>query len=228
MKKLVVISLGGSLIAPREDNPNYLKKLERVLSKNFSRYKFIIVCGGGAIARTYIKALKEQNKSKLEQSLAGIKATRMNASLLMQIFGKTANDVIPTSMKDVRDYLAKNKIVICGALRYAANETSDSTAAKLSNYFRTDFINITNVDGLYSSNPLKNKNAKFIPFISWKDFEKMALKIKFRPGQHFVLDQDAARIIKKDKIKTYIIGPKTKNLDSLLNNKKFKGTTIYG
>ena len=87
---------------------------------------------------------------------------------------------------------------------------------------------MTNVDGLYTDNPFTNKKAKFIPSINWKNFEKMAIKIKFKAGQNFVLDQNAAVIIKKHKIKTYIIGPKLENLSKVLQEKKFKGTTIGG
>jgi len=54
----------------------------------------------------------------------------------------------------------------------------------------------------------------------------MAKQIEFKPGQHFVLDQIAAKIIKKHKIITYILGPELKNLDYLLNNKHFMGTLI--
>jgi len=48
----------------------------------------------------------------------------------------------------------------------------------------------------------------------------------FKPGQHFVLDQSAAKIIKKHKIPTYIIGQDLKQLSNILTNKKFKGTII--
>jgi uridylate kinase len=152
----------------------------------------------------------------------------MNAKFMMQFFGKESNETLPKSMKEVKDILAKNKIVFCGALRYADKETSDGTAAKLANYLETNFINLTNVKGLYTANPKTNKNAKFIPEISWKDFEKRALKLKYKAGQHFVLDQHAATMIRKHKTKTYILGEKLSNLDKLLNNKKFVGTTIEG
>ena len=65
-------------------------------------------------------------------------------------------------------------------------------------------------------------------FISWKVFCKMANKIKYKPGQHLVLDQSAARIIKQNKIKTYILGKDMNQLDKLLSGKKFKGTIIEG
>jgi uridylate kinase len=54
----------------------------------------------------------------------------------------------------------------------------------------------------------------------------MANKLTFKPGQHFVLDQTAAKIIKKYEIRTFIIGEDMKNLDKLLNKKHFVGTVI--
>ena len=77
-------------------------------------------------------------------------------------------------------------------------------------------------------NPKKYKSAKLIKEINWKDFEKMALSIKFKPGQHFILDQKAAKIIRKKKIPTYILGQNLKHLENVLKGKKFEGTLIRG
>ena len=54
----------------------------------------------------------------------------------------------------------------------------------------------------------------------------MANAITFKPGQHFVLDQTASKIIKENKITTYIVGQNRKQLDNILKKKKFIGTTI--
>lgn len=226
MKKVLVISLGGSLIVPDKIDYKFLERFHRVIKKKYSKHKFIVVCGGGSIARRYIDALKKENKSKKEISLAGIRATRLNALFMMQFFGKQANSAVPSSMVEAKNQLEKNNIVFCGALRYAADETSDGTAAKLARHYKTSFINLTNVAGLYTNDPRKDKNAKLIEKISWKEFEKLAHKIKYKPGQHFVLDQNASTIIRKSKIATYILGRDMKNLSNLLENKKFTGTSI--
>ena len=228
MKRVIVISLGGSLIVPEKMDVKFLEKFKQILRKNYHSYKFVIVCGGGTIARKYISALKEDKQSIKQLSLAGIMATRMNAQFMMQFFGNEANDELPEDMRDVKNNTLKNSVIICGALRFAKNSTSDTTAAKLARYLGTDFINITNVDGLYTADPRKDKNAKLIRNISWADFEKMALKIKHAPGQHFVLDQNASMLIKKHKIRTYIIGKDLRNLENVFKSKKFEGTLIEG
>ena len=74
--------------------------------------------------------------------------------------------------------------------------------------------------GLHDKNPKEFKNAKFIPEISWKGLYKMANQKEFKPGQHFVIDQTASKIIMESKITTYIIGKNLKQLDNLLNGKK--------
>lgn len=226
-KKVRVLSLGGSIVIPGPVDYKFLEKFKKVLHRNFAHNKFVIVVGGGSIARAYINALMHETHDQKEVAKAGIRATRMNAEFLMQFFGtKDSNDILPRNMKQVKDALKKNKVVLCGALRYADNETSDSSAAKLARALKTEFINITNVPGLYTADPRTTKNATLIPYEDWKSFEKRVHKHTFKPGQHFVLDQSAATLIRKSKITTHIIGKDAANLEKLLTGKKFKGTTI--
>ena len=225
-KKIIVLSLGGSLIIPDKINYPYLKQFKKIINSNKKNYKFVVVCGGGSLARKYISVLKIEGKNQELQSYAGIAATRTNARFMSYFFGVDPHKGIPHKMKQVKNYLKTRDVVFCGALEYKSDQTSDSTAAGIARDLKAKFINLTNIKGLYTENPLKNKKAKFISKISWKDFEKMANKSKFQPGQHFVLDQTASKIIKEHKITTHIIGKDTKQLDNLLKNKKFVGTTI--
>lgn len=225
MKKVIVLSLGGSLIIPNNINVKYLKNFKKTILKNTKKYKFIIVCGGGSIARKYISALKETKINEKLQSLSGISATRMNARFMSYFFDIDPKHGIPHTMKILEKYVRNQDVVFCGALEYKPHQTSDSTASQIAKKFKTEFINLTNVQGLYNKNP-KYKDAKFISNISWQEFNKMANKSRFKPGQHFVLDQTASKIIMKNKIPTYIIGEDLKQLDNLLNHKNFKGTSI--
>ncbi len=229
-KKIIVISLGGSLIVPNKIDIEFLQQFKKVLLKNQRKYKFIIICGGGKTARTYINGLENKKikpkKKQLFQSFLGISATRLNARFMTYFFEKDAHQGIPHNMKQIKNLLRLHNIVFCGALRYAKNQTSDTTSAIIAKYFKTEFINLTNVKGLYDKNPKKFRSAKFIPEINHKDFLKRAKQIEFKPGQHFVLDQKAAKIIKTHKIRTYILGQDMKNLNNLLNKKHFIGTVI--
>lgn len=226
MKKVVVLSLGGSLIAPEEIDIKFLNNFKIILEKKSKDYKFVVVTGGGSIARKYISALRRAGKKEYLQSMAGIAVTRLNARFLTYLFGKDASEGIPHDMKHIETLLKKNDIVFCGALRYHEKETSDSNAAKIAAFLGTDFINLTNVPGLFDKDPKKHKNAKLIHEISAKSLSIMANKMKFQPGQHFVIDQHAMKIILDNKIKLYILGNDLKQFENLLEGKKFIGTSV--
>lgn len=225
-KKVIVLSLGGSLIIPEQVDLKFLKKFRKIILRNTKSHKFLIACGGGSVARKYISALREENLSKKLQNFSGISATRMNARFMNYFFNKDPEYGIPHTAETLRKYIKKQDIIFFGALEYKPEQTSDSTAAEIARIFKTIFINLTNVKGLYDKDPRKHRNARLITKISWKDFHKMAAKEGFKPGQHFVLDQTASKIIMKNKIKTYILGEDLKQLENVLKGRKFKGTFV--
>ena len=85
-KSVIVLSLGGSLIIPESVNVKYLEKFKKIILRNSKKFKFVIVCGGGNIARKYISALKKIKMNSTFQSFAGISATRMNARFMSYFF----------------------------------------------------------------------------------------------------------------------------------------------
>jgi len=217
----LVVSLGGSRVVPNKIDYEFLKKFKGVIEKIKKGNKIVVVVGGGSVARKYIDTLKKAKLDKKKLSFLGFEATKLNAMLVGNFIG--ANSESPESMREVNKLLKKNNVVVTGAVEFKPRMTSDGTAADIAKSIKADcFVNITNVKGLYSRNPKKFKSAKFIPEISFKEFSKIVNKLKFKPGQHFVLDHSAAKVIGKNKIKTYII----KNIDNLI--KIVKGEKIVG
>ena len=226
--KVEVLSLGGSVIIPTYTDKvdyGYLKSFKKLI-ESIKDKRFVIVTGGGATARKYMNALEQEGLDKKTQCLLGISVTRLNAAFMASFFDGMASQVIPRSLDEVKNLLLRNKVVFTGGLRYEEDNTSDGTAARIANYLHTHFINITDVDGLYTKDPRKHKDAKFISHISFDDFDRMAKKIVYQPGQHFVLDQHASAIIKRHKIRTTILGRDLGNIRKCLNDKDFKGTVI--
>ena len=84
--------------------------------------------------------------------------------------------LIPDSFIALNKMIKKNRIIVCGALGYTPDMTSDGTAADIARWWKADiFINMTNVKGLYNKNPKEYKDAKFIPEISFEDTIKEVL-----------------------------------------------------
>jgi len=212
------------LIIPDKIDVIYLRKFSKFI-KHFVKKnnQVVIVCGGGKTARKYIKDVK---KSKYDfESLVGIESTKLNSALVASYFNSFS--LVPNSLEEVKKNLVKNKVVCVGALGFQPEMTSDGDAAQIVDYLKADFfINMTNVRGLYDKDPKKYKNAKFISMISFKDFFKTVKKLKYTPGQHFVLDQYAANLVCKKRIKTIILNSNLKNLNACLKGKPFVGTVI--
>src|SRR3972149_7333920 len=205
MKKVIVLSLGGSLIIPDNVDSTFLKKFKKAILSNTRSHKFIIVCGGGSIARKYIRGLQKAGISVHLQGLIGISTTRTNARFMNYFFGMDSEKGIPHHVNNIKNLLKRQDIIFCGALTYKTGATTDAQAAEIAAHFKTEFINLTNVSGLYNTNPKEHKDARFIPRITWKEFHKLATRQKFKPGQHFVIDQTASGIIMRHKIPTYVI-----------------------
>ncbi len=220
----LVISLGGSVIVPNQIDVDFLKKFEKVIDKIKKGNKIIIVTGGGSTARKYIGALKEKKSSNRILSYIGYKITRVNALLLSGFLDAPMAE----TMSDVKRLIHNKNVIVSGALDFDENGTSDGTAADVAKSIKADvFINITNVKGLYDKDPKKYNNAKFVSYISFNDFKRKANKIKYKAGQHFVLDQRASKIIGKNKIKTVIIRD-ISNLIKIVKGEKVTGTVING
>src|SRR3990172_13221222 len=118
MKRVIVLSLGGSLIIPNDVDIVFLKKFKKVILKNKKNYKFIVVCGGGSIARKYISALEQEKINIHLQGLIGIATTRTNARFMNYFFNMDSEAGIPHHVNDIKNILKTKDIVFCGALTY--------------------------------------------------------------------------------------------------------------
>ena len=87
-------------------------------------------------------------------------------------------------------------------------------------------INLSNIKYVYTKDPKKFKSAKIIKEITWPDFRKIVGN-KWDPGLNAPFDPVASANAEKLGLKVIIAqGKNTKNLNNILNNKKFIGTVI--
>src|SRR3989344_2131076 len=221
--KTYVISVGGSLIVPDKVDYGFLVELRNIINKLKRKYKIVIVTGGGKTARIYIEPLRKAGFNNEVQCLLGIKTTKLNAMLVSNFL--KANKLLPDSIIEIKHLLRRYNLVVCGSIGFKPDMTSDGDSADIARHLNAEMINMTNVDGLFTRDPKKFRNAKFIPEISFRDFLRVANKIKFKAGQHFVLDKSAAVIIDRYKIKTAILKGFS-NLEKCINGERFKGTVI--
>ena len=224
MPKTIVLSLGGSLIAPDDVDIIFLKNFKNIIEHYAKKgFKFIIVCGGGKLARNLQQAASKIPKvTNKDLDWLGIYATRANASLVKGVFKNNVQDRIIINPNEKISF-KKNIIVAAG---WKPGWSTDYDAVLLAKNLRIkEIINMSNVDYVYDKDPKKFRDAKKIEKISWNEFSKLTNQ-KWKAGMNAPFDPVAAKEAKKSGIKVNIIGNDLKNLENLLNGKKFKGTII--
>src|SRR5207245_2934959 len=81
----VVVSLGGSVLVPGDDDARYLRSLAGLLRDVSVRVKLFVVTGGGRIARYYIETGRSLGIGERTLDEFGMAVTRLNARLLERL-----------------------------------------------------------------------------------------------------------------------------------------------
>lgn len=224
MEKTIVMSLGGSVIAPGSIDIGFLRDFKKTVEKYLGKgYRFAIYCGGGKIARDYQKAASGIAKlSNRELDWIGIHATVLNAEFVRSLFGNLAEEFI---VRNPTQKISFNKKVLIAA-GWKPGWSTDYDAVLLAKNLGADIvINMSNVGYIYDKDPKKHKDAKKIEKISWKDYRKISGD-KWEAGLNMAFDPIAAKEAEKSRIKVAIIGKDLGNFKRLLEGKKFDGTSI--
>ena len=227
-QKTIVISLGGSLIVPNEIDWEFIKEFKELIEEQIARgLRFVIVTGGGKIARKYIEAgSKIEGVDNEDKDWLGIHATRMNAHFMRTIFKKYAHPTINKNPYDLESFLKAKEAVLVAA-GYRPGNSTDYIAVKIAQELGVRKIaNLSDIDYVYEEDPRKNPAAKKIETISWDDFQKM-VGTTWDPGANVPFDPVASKFAHEHELEVAILnGRKIENLRNYLQEKTFEGTTI--
>lgn len=231
-KQTIVISLGGSLIAPKEGiDWKFLKKFRALIIEQIKQGKrFVIITGGGNTARLYQEAAsKAANLTDDDRDWIGVHSTRLNAHLIKTIFREYAHPRInknPRTKEDLKKHFSKGEgLMVAAGWRpgwstdYVATILAERLDAKV-------VINLSNIDYAYTKDPNKYKDAEKLINTDWKFFRKL-VGDKWDPGLNAPFDPIASKLAQEIGLEVVILnGKNISNLKRFLENKKFKGTTI--
>ncbi|MFH1663656.1 MAG: UMP kinase [archaeon] len=226
-KPVIVVSVGGSMIAKdKMDAPLIAKFANSINALRKEGFEFVLVAGGGKIARDYIAAAKNlgvENNFILDE--IAITVTRLNALILIQAFDDSFPDVL-TDVKRIHDILGSKKIPVFGGL--IPGFTTDTVAASIAEYIGGIFINLSNQDGVYNTDPKYSKNARLIPKLSHERLMKLiTLKDSRAPGENLILDAFTCMILNRSRITTFVLNMEDlTNFESAVKGLDFRGTII--
>ncbi|MBX4200654.1 UMP kinase [Candidatus Parcubacteria bacterium] len=222
-KENIIVSLGGSLVAPDNIDLDFLRGFKKSITKQLEKKRVFIFVGGGKIARNYQGALLEFGADNKERDWMGINITRLNAEIVRQSFDKVAFEkVIGDPTKKVN---TRRDVAVFGG--YKPGWSTDYCSVLLAkNMGIKTIINMTNIDYVYDKDPNKFKDAKAIKEITWKEFKKL-IPDKWTPGLSAPFDPRATKMAEILKIKVAMInGKHLDQMENFLNNKPFIGTII--
>lgn len=203
MKKIVV-KLSGSLFEPVKDKHLKIRKIAQGLQKlSDEGYAIVAVAGGGKVARQFIDIGRALGADESSLDQMGIEVSRLNARLLISAL-KNAYPDVPTSLEEVVKIVNNGKIVVVGGMH--PGHSTNAVSALIAERIRADiFINATDVDGVYSSDPRKDKRARLLSQISTKRLTEMLMSDAMQAGTYDLVDLVALKIIQRSKVKTRIV-----------------------
>jgi uridylate kinase len=229
--EICVIKLGGSLISLDNNNLinyEYLDNLSKILNK-FEDKKFAVVVGGGHLCRKYQGIARDNGISKhRDLDWIGIATINLNAEMIRSYWADIADEkIIRYGMFDDLSGLdIEKKILVCAAKE--PGHSSDVDAVLIANQFEASTVyRLTDVDGIYDSDPNKNQNAKKFKELSWdKYFEVLGID-EFSPGGHYPIDPVAAQKSKEYDLEFKLMnGNDINQLDKALKENPFEGTVV--
>ncbi len=222
----VVVSLGGSVLVPGEDDARFLKDLANLLSAVSRKARLFAVTGGGRVARYYIETGRELGIPERRLDELGIGITRMNARLLGAALKGRANREPATSYAEAARLAHRHAIVLMAGTR--PGHTTDRVSASLARFVGADrIVNATSVDGVYTADPRKDPGARRLDRISFEDLVRLSGEGHRAAGPSMVFDPVAARVLARDRIPLSVVrGRDLESLEAALLGRAFRGTLV--
>lgn len=219
-----VISVGGSVFFDEKPFVEKIIDFCKLISELHNEFDLVLVVGGGKIARNYINVGKELGLNNFDLDSIGINITKSNAQLfvlhLKNSFG------VMEKISGINNIIHQKKIPVFGGL--FEGMTTDAVAALIAEKTGFDFVNLSNVDGIFDSDPKKNSSAFLFKELSFNDMNFLLKDFESKPGQNIFVDLFAANILSRSKITSFFInGNNLENFKDCLIGNSFIGTIVH-
>ncbi|MGC9037201.1 MAG: hypothetical protein ACP5IK_00605 [Candidatus Micrarchaeia archaeon] len=220
-----VISLGGSVISSGIfPNTVFLKSFVALASS--LKEQLVVVTGGGAVAKSYIHALRPIAKNEYYLDKVGIEATRLNAySLMLVAKAQGLNAEIASSIGELEDLLKFCKIVILPG--QFPGITTDADAVLACEALGCNvLVNVSSVGYVYDKPP-GSSGARKLKRISHRKLVELASKYDTREAKSgFVFDLLACRLAQRSNIELRFVNSEISSIKQALNGRRFEGTLV--
>ena len=233
MTKNIVIKFGGSLLFSegRTINIQKVKEFCSIIKQSKDYDLIVVVCGGGIVAREYIRAIRDFTDNEVMCDLVGIDISRINSRLIITEMKGLAFPQVPTSFEELSLAFGPYKVIVMGGLQ--PGQSTTSVAITVAEYLKAEkLVVLTDVDGIYDKDPDNYKDAKLLDSISYESLQKLILETSLdtqaSAGEYRIFDAVSLQILKRSGISVFVMSGKNfTQFNKLWNNEKeFIGTVI--
>lgn len=223
-KKKVVIKLSGSIFGSGAKSKS-IKEYGMMITELNKHIQPVVITGGGNIARHYIDLARGFGSDEASLDLLGIEVSRLNAKLLLHSVGGRVYPKVPTNLEEVSIAAVTDEPVILGGLHpgQSTNATSALVAEKVKAQL---FVNATDVNGIYDSDPNINRHAKAFKKITVDKCIEVLGKNSSMAGKYDLMDMVALKIIERSRIPTVILRASVTNIIKAIKSDTKIGTRI--
>lgn len=222
-KQVIVIKISGRVFGA--DNVKALKDYAAFFARMSRNRQLVIVAGGGTIARHYISHARSSGADESSLDEMGIEISRLNAKLLIYALKDRAYPHPPVTLQEIRHAVDSGLIVVAGGLH--PGQSTNGTAALIAEKTGAEqFLNATDVDGVYDRDPNKYKTAKRFRRIDIRSLRNMLVHEDSAAGGYDLMDIVALKIIERSRIKTRILKADLKSLEKAITGASAVGTEI--
>jgi len=202
-----------------------IKEYADMLCSIDNEIQLVVISGGGKIARHYIDLARALGSDEANLDIMGIDISRLNARLLLTALREKAYPKIPKDLGEVVLAAESGKIVITGGLH--PGQSTNATSALIAEIVRASkFLNATDVDGIYDSDPNITSNAKLLKKITVQQCMRLLENESSMAGTYDLMDIVALKVIERSKIPTRILKADVANIRHAIEPENEVGTEI--
>ena len=221
----LVVRIGGSVVASPVNTKLMSEYADLIKTVKSQGNEVVVVVGGGALAREFIKIAKNLGLDMQGQDEIAISCSRLFAQLFLKRLGEVGCSKVAITLDDAAQCLSEEKVVVMGGLKPGI--TTDAVAALVAERVNADLlVKGTDQEGVYDKDPRNHADAVKLDRLSFDDLSKVFEGSVHKAGIHQIIDPEAIKVLKRHRVKLIVVsGFKPENILAAVNGEKV-GTII--
>ena len=200
----VVVSIGGSVLAPDLGSQRVAEHAAVVEDLVAEGCTVGVVVGGGGIAREYISAARQLGANEIQLDQIGIDVTRLNARLLIAALGEQASTSAAETYEEAGEDMKRGDVAVMGGV--VPGQTTDAVSAALAEYTDSDLlVYATSVPGVFDADPNEDADARKLRELTPGELVDVIAGIEMNAGSSAPVDLLAAKLIERSGMRTIVL-----------------------